>query len=304
MAIKRNANFRTFLISSLLIAVTTTASCTPVPPANGRPPLDADGMKTYAVIFDQVAAALIQAWNRRTPDLMSPYIRGDIIHQRYNDESALDDDSRLSLLNRSFLANPDYEARLSNTFIGRHDGFIVNESWNWQPVITGANWTEDHPLTEYHWIGFDEGKISDWWLMYARELHAAIGRPLDQTLLQDYAAAWSSGDAEVVANLYTPNGARRDALLEENQWGNAAVKEFAAKFFAWYPHVSLDLLQSFGELPAGTKIGAVYAIHVANRTGRPCDIRALILFEPDGQKIATEWVFYQAQSLLDCGWAR
>lgn len=44
--------------------------------------------------------------------------------------------------------------------------------------------------------------------------------------------------------------------------------------------------------------------HVSDGSGRPCDFHALVMFEPYGEKIVTEWLFYQAQTLLDCGWAR
>jgi hypothetical protein len=303
MTIKIRIIFRIFLFSFSFMTFMLTSSCNLAQRSNRRPPLEADGMRAYSAIFDQIANELIQAWNRREPDLMHPYISGDIVHHDNNSELATDDDSRLSLLSRSFLANPNYEARLSSTFIGRHDGFIVNESWNWEPVITGESWTIDHPLIEYHWITFYQGKISNWWLMYDQNLHSAIDNPLDQTLLQDYAIDWSSGDPEVVANLYTPQGVRQDPLFEEYQKGSSAVKEFAAKFFTWYPGVRMDLLQSFGEIPADKKIGGVYAIHISNQYGIPCDVLALILLELDNEKIDKEWVFYQADSLLACDWA-
>jgi hypothetical protein len=156
------------------------------------------------------------------------------------------------------------------------------------------------------WLTLRDGKISYWWLFYDQEVFHAGELDFDQKMLQDYAAAWSSGDAQAVTSLYSTDAVRKDNLFGEKQQDSAAIQEYAQKFFSWYPGIRLSLLQSFGEYPKLEKRGGVYALNVTDRAGKPCEVQGLILLEPDssGQKIAQEWVFYQADSLIACGWAR
>lgn len=252
------------------------------------PPLDAFGFDTWVEIFNQRANEVVQARNNFDPDVISTInMRGKL-------------DQELKSLS---LAYPGYEARLSDTYLSRHEGFVVADSWNWEPYPIGETWTKDHPLTEYHWISFFEGKISKWQVMYGQELHAAAGLPLDQKILQEYAAAWSSGNPESLADLYTTDAMRQEPLLWENKYGTSQIIAFAKKFFTEFPGARLELLYSFGEFPEATHIGGIYAIHV-QKPRKTCAVRALVVLEPDNEKISKEWVFYQADTLFDCGWVR
>jgi hypothetical protein len=231
---------------------------------------------------------VVQARNNFDPDIISTI------------DMRVKLDQELSSLS---LAYPDYEARLSDTYLSRHEGFVVADSWNWEPYFTGETWTKDHPLTEYHWISFYQGKISKWQVMYGQELHAAAGSPLDQKILQDYAAAWSSGNPEFIAERYTTDAMRQEPLIWENQYGTAQIIAFANNFFSVFPGAHLELLHAFGEFPEAAHIGGIYAIHV-QEPRKPCAVRALVVLEPEHDKISKEWVFYQAGTLFDCGWVR
>jgi hypothetical protein len=50
-------------------------------------------------------------------------------------------------------------------------------------------------------------------------------------------------------------------------------------------------------------IDGVYAIHVSDQTYLPCELNAIILPKSSQDKIANEFVFYNADSLIACGWA-
>jgi hypothetical protein len=51
--------------------------------------------------------------------------------------------------------------------------------------------------------------------------------------------------------------------------------------------------------------GGVYAITVKDSEGNPCEIRAVVLMTPNEYgKIQSQKVFYNADTLLACGWAQ
>jgi ketosteroid isomerase-like protein len=126
--------------------------------------------------------------------------------------------------------------------------------------------------------------------------------PFPENLLQDYAAAWSSGDPEAVANLYAPDVVRQDTLFGYDLQRSSAIKEFTKTFFAWYPGVRLELHDSLKW--SARDLGSLYSIHVSDQTGKPCDVRAIILLESSQDKIINERLFYNADSLIACGWAQ
>jgi len=252
------------------------------------PPGSGFGFDTWVEIFNQAAAELVQARNDHNPELILPLARDPVFYNRAKAFS---------------LAYPDYGTRLEDTYLSRHEGVFVADSWNWEPLPTGESWTEDHPLTEFHWITFDEGKISNWRVMVDQEFQAAAGLPLEAEILQDYASAWSSGDPETVAGLYTSDAIRYEPLLWGDQSGSPAIKEFSRDFFTRFPGARLELLQSFGEIPEATHTGGIFAIHL-REFWKTCDVRAIVILQPDHHKIAKEWVFYQAGTLFDCGWVR
>jgi hypothetical protein len=280
------ASTRIILLSCFMALVVLVTGCEQKPAS--LTPLDALGFDTWVEIFNQQANEVVQARKNIEPDVISTLKMRGILEQEFKSP---------------LLAYPYYEIRLSDTYLSRHEGFIVADSWNWEPYPTAETWTKDHPLTEYYWVSFFEGKISKWQVMYGQELHTAAGSPLDQRILQDYAAAWSSGNPESLAELYTTGAIRQEPLLWENKYGTAQIVAFANKFFSEFPGARLELLQSFGEFPDATHIGGIYAIHV-QKPRKTCAVRALVVLESEDEKISKEWVFYQPDTLFDCGWVR
>lgn len=282
----RSATTRTILLFCFMALIVLLTGCEQEPSA--LPPLDAFGFDTWVEIFNQRAKEVVQARNNFDPGVINTTnLRGKLEQE----------------LKSLSLAYPDYEARLRDTYLSRHEGFVVADSWNWEPYPTAETWTKNHPLAEYHWISFHQGEISKFQVMYGQELHAAAGSPLDQRILQDYSTAWSSGNPESLTELYTTAAIRQEPLLWENKYGTAQIVAFANKFFSEFPGARLELLQSFGEFPETTHIGGIYAINV-QKPGKSCAVSALVVLEPEHDKISKEWVFYQADTLFDCGWVR
>jgi len=285
--------------STLLPPTAIPATPTTIP----RPPLSAEEVKTIAAEFDKVSSAHMDAWNKHDRNLMVILYTSDITYHEDGIEPMRSGQTSVLWLQSYVLQHwPDYAVRSLDTFIGREDGFDVMEMWNWM----GA--TKENPFTGYYWYTLRNGKISDLWLFWGSEAFTKIYIPeanatFTDKPLQDYALAWSSGDLQTIASLYATDVVRQDTLYKENQQGSSAVKEFAAQFFAWYPGVRLELLQPF-KLDETGMTGGVYAIHVTDQAGMPCDVRAVILLELAEEKITKEWIFYNANSLVACGWAQ
>ena len=274
---------------------------TPTPTTIPRQPLSADEVKTIAAEFDKISKAHIDAWNKHDTNLMRPLYTDDVrYYEADTTPTVYNAASLISLMSLVLAWHPDIGNRLVDTFISREDGFDIWEIWNYETS------TKENPYYQYDRYLLRDGKISSWYLFWGTEAFINLwtpGKTFDQKPLQDYVSAWSSGDPKEVASLYDPNVIRQDALFGENQQGSSAVKEFATNFFSWYPGVSLELLQSF-KLDGTGMTGGVYAVHVSDQTGKPCDVRAIILLEISRYKITKEWMFYNADSLIACGWAQ
>jgi ketosteroid isomerase-like protein len=284
-----------------------TSTIPPSPTTIPRPSLSADEVKTIAAEFERITNEHLQSWANRDYDQMRQVYTEDIVHHDLNYEPFKGINSVISVAKMFLGVFPNYENRLVSTFVGHDDGFYFEDSWGWVPDDYVKNiFSSDHPLKNYMWMTLRDEKFSYWWLFYDEEVFSAGNLPFNRKLLQDYVDAWSSGDPEAVASLYTSEAIRQDTLFSENQQGISAIKAFATHFFAWYPGVRLTLLETFGEFPHVDKRGGVYSVSVSNPSDQPCDVSILVLIQPDEseQKIAQEWVFYNSDSLIACGWAQ
>ncbi len=273
--------------------------------AASRKVLQVGEVKSISAEFHRLADAARQATiDRDFAAMKNEIYSDDAVHHDGNMELTHSGLGMVSLLKTWITYFPDYGSRPVSYHIGRTDGFYMEESWNWSNV--SPNYTQDDPMINYMWFTLREGKISYWWMFYGRKSMERDGYGYDEKLLEDYAAAWSSGDAKTAADLYAADAVRTDSLFEETQQGNAAIQQFASSFFTWYPGIKLTLLNTFAEGPQPIKKGGVYTMSVTDQSGAPCQVEALILLEGDQseQKITHEWVFYQAESLIKCGWAK
>jgi hypothetical protein len=258
-------------------------------------------VKTLSAEFDRIAKAHAEAWDKGDLEPMRQWYTSDILYYEGIDTIEGIDNVISLMMDGPIRMHPNLEVRLVDTFIGRGTGF---DAWDMRGWI-------DIPVTEYNLYTLRDGKIADWRYSMGAAAMAADGAPMSEKLLQDYATAWSSGDPEAVANLYAPESVanlsnpdvvRQDTLFGYDVQGRSAIKDFAANFFAWYPGVRLEL--QYALQFSVTEPGGVYAIHVSDQTGEPCDVRAIILLRSYHDKIINERLFYNADSLIACGWAQ
>ncbi len=303
MAIIKHTRVRQLLFACMIILILVPTGCKQQ--TTTRPPLPIDEVNTISSEFERVSSAFIDAYNTHDTGLISQLLTDDIEYYEVGSSPQYTGLSQYVSLANSFLASsPHFEGRQLSTFIGREDGFDIWEQWNYRQS------TKENPYLGYDRYQLKDGKISSMWLywgydVYVRDFIPSFGAIFDQKPLQDYASAWSSGDPGTVASLYSAEVVRQDTLFRENQQGSSAITAYAASFFNWYPGVQMELLQSF--MLAESKpieIGGVYAIHVSDQAGKPCDVNAVILLDVSQDQIINEWVFYNADSLIACDWAQ
>jgi len=308
LIVMTGCNTQTINITPSVLPTNTLLPPTAIPPTPTtipRPPLSAEEVKTIATEFERVSKAHIDAWNKHDVGLITQLYTDDIkYYEQGNYPNGTGISEMVDLINNVFSGNPDYAASIKDTFIGREDGFIYYKMWNW------AERPKESPLLSFDQYKLREGKIAEYWIFWdakaVKDLNLTWpGAEFDPKQLQNYASTWSSGDPEAVASLYSPYVERQDTLFGYDQQESNAVKGFAADFFAWYPGVRLELLDSF-KLRYSDPIlmGGMYAFHVSDHAGKPCDVRAIILIKLLRDKIKNEWLFYNSDSLIACGWAK
>jgi ketosteroid isomerase-like protein len=271
-----------------------------------RSPLSADNIQALSSELGRLSIANIQAWINKDATLMRQIYTEEVVHHDANVELIKGLENMIQFTNIWKSYFPNYNARVGDTFIDKNDGVYLEESWGWTPECSSKDISSsNNPNINYSWLTLRDGKISYWWMFYGKDTCPAM-IPSDSKLLQDYAGVWSSGKPQTIASLYAEDAIRQDSLFNENQEGNQAISEFAKNFINWYPGVRLTLLDEFAEGPKVIKRGGVYSIQISDPGGKPCEVKMLVVLEPDAtqSKIAKEWVFYNADSLIACGWAQ
>jgi hypothetical protein len=281
-----------------------TPSLNPTSPPFLRWYLAASDIKSLAAEEEKIARQEDEAWQSHDLDAIRNQFTQDIVHyDGYPRFIGIDD--VMYMAKQMLLAYPQLAGRLGETFIGREEWISAYQLWNFE------GYTQEHPVLEYDLFRTRDGRISYWRLFYDIDYLAnEEGITVNAKLLRDFAAVWSSGNPQEVAAFYSPVAERQDTLFMDYAQGRVNIQSYASDFFSWYPGVRLELLQLFGEglsneQGSDMKImqGGIYAIHVSKTDGSPCEVRMLVLLETSNAGVVSERSYYNADSLLACGWA-
>jgi ketosteroid isomerase-like protein len=295
MAIKGHTHARQLLLVLLSILILVTTGCKQQP---SRPPISSDEMTKLVTEFKSILDEQAKAYNNHDIEGIRDIHTQDVtfidVGQNYYGVGEI-----INTAAWVFDNYPQFTAKFVDIFVGKQDVLSQWEYWNF--FISDQN-----PVVNYTWQKSKEGKISYERTLYEPELYRETGYfgTIDTVLLDEYANAWSSGDAQAVANLYNPEAVRQDTLFGVDLHGSEAVKNYAADFFTWYPNVKLESLSTFGAPGKITTLGGIYAIHTTDGNGKPCDVKTAIVIETKENKVNNEWVFYNPDSLIACGWAQ
>jgi len=278
------------------------AMCTGCRQQASRPKLSIDEIRSITAKFESVTNAYLNAWNMHdTEQMREQFTENARYFEEGNAANESNVDTMLDFYKNLFISNPDIQGYHIDTYIARKDGFDVWESW----PANGSMFTKENPIRAYDWYTLSDAKISRLWVLWGDKTLKTVHLEFNPQPLVDYASAWSSGDPQAVAALYSEDTIREDTLFGEKQQGSTAINEFSSDFFSWYPAVKLELRQAFGLESKDIRMtGGEYSIHVSDPVGSPCEVKAIILLQMANEKITSETVFYNPDSLIACGWAQ
>jgi ketosteroid isomerase-like protein len=285
-------------------------SCGTLPDIAPRKPVALADLQKAEAEFRTIANTNAEAWNARDANALRALFSddADVRDRTYGDHYVGNNAGveMAAIINAYF---PSWKTKVTGLFIGKGEGLSVDPLWN---VNLGYSFTEDDPMIEVDWFKIRDAQITVWNLFYSLDSlektgHAATTQDLEQAraLLSSYQSAWASGDQKKVVNLYTKDAIREDSIFGEQSVGSEAIQSSAEAFFAWYPGAQWTLSLGFGEGQTRQPlIGGVFIIKIKDSGGQPCEVRAAALLQTSQYKITHESLFYEPQTLINCGWAK
>jgi ketosteroid isomerase-like protein len=293
----------------LLVFIVFTTSCGEVHSAS-RQLVKLSSLQTAAAKFDHIASGLTQTWNSRDTQVVKELFTEDAkANDKTFGDNAVGPDQITGLIAIVSSFGPNWEANLTDQYIGLDNGLAVDELWNLK--LGNIQFTQDHPMIEVDWLQTRDDLISNWTIFYSletmEELGVSTSQRLDQarSLLSSYQSAWSSGDEQAVTQLYANNAVREDTIFLEQQEGQKEIISFAKSFFNWYPDAQWNLSLVFGEGIGDTPTtGGLYVIKLIALNGQFCEVKVAVLLQTSKNLITHEYLYYNPQSLIKCGWAQ
>lgn len=200
------------------------------------------------------------------------------------------------------------------TYGGRSSGASTEAVWGM------SGWTKGNPsrwITEWQ---LSDGKVASVTLLAdlstmepgrfppgVSEVSPAVPRET-RDLTSAYAEAWSSGNPAALNRLYAPDAVREDMVFGDRQEGRDEVTAFASSFRQWYPDARFTVTRPYGVgtpvTPGRPVVAAELEIGTAAADGSPCTVKGVVFLETKKGLIESERVYYDADSLESCGWAK
>ncbi|MFW2333303.1 nuclear transport factor 2 family protein [Ilumatobacter sp.] len=146
------------------------------------------------------------------------------------------------------------------------------------------------------------------------ETAIAIGFPDPETVGADHAeqaataddfinrleSAWATADPNTLASLYQDQAARHDGYAGDMQAPREIV-DWYTRLFDAYPDLTLEVTEGFA---SGCGPAATYDLTMTTG-GDTCTMRVGAVWDLDDDGlIADEYVYYDPETVLACGWAR
>lgn len=252
-----------------------------------------------------VAQMEMDAWNSHDIETIRSIFTVDIVHDDGDSYfKGIDEVSEMAAT--VFIFFPELGNRVTQIFIGDGECLGVYEYWNLE--LGGVQYTQAAPAIEVDLFEIRDARIA-YWTLFDGLATIERRRSADKEhlkgardLLESYTAAWSSGDANKVSPLYAQGAVRKDPVFHERQEGREQIRAFAEAFFNWYPNVEWELSLAYnGHVDGLPAAGATYSIHTGEDE---CAISAAVILVMGEGGIVDETIYYDADSLMKCGWVR
>jgi hypothetical protein len=288
----------------ILIALTTLAACTQ---AQGTSTSRADQIAALDRSCEDLYGEHIAAWNSKNPQNLRQIYTEDIVSFE-GEPTYVGIEDVVEMADDMFQFFPDWQMQAGDTYISKPDECFG--TWlNWGVF----GFPKENPGKEYDLFTIRDGKISFWRLFYDQKFQNAFATyyRIKTDFLAQFASAWSGGDAAELVKLYAENAELEDSLFGVNITGTLEIQDYATNFWRRSSGASWSLVTPFAEdlpikhpdLYPHPAQGGIYSISVKDRQGNPCEVRSAIMLTPDEQgMILAQKMFYNANTLLACGW--
>lgn len=282
------------------------SSCTQSEPLET---LDAGEVESLGRHCAQVYGAQIDAWDSKDPENLKEVYTDDIIH--FDGEPAfVGIEEVISMAWNVVMFMPGWGMDAGETYISNDLCLGTWVNWN----LFGIS--QDEVGHEYDLHEMRNGKFSFWRLFYDQRFWEAFddSEYIDQEFLSNFVASWSSGDSADLLNLYAKDAELEDTLFGYSITGHEAIQDYASKFMAKSDDSSWGSIDTFAESEASPAFreqypiashGGIFAITVPDVDDNACEIRFAVILTPNEEGlIQSQQIFYNADTLIDCGWAQ
>jgi hypothetical protein len=217
----------------------------------------------------------------------------------------------------------DVEVEPTRVFISVANAAYDNIYYNlWPPwVIEPA---EHPPVHQLDLVRFKDGLVTDYTIMFSTETQAMTDMgcfvvdkcPQLQEIVDQYLAAWSSGDEGQIASLYAEGAVFSDSLLSMEAVGSGAIVDLADQRFGSTGDITLEEMGLYAQTNGSDaptdeqpELGGIVGVGIHYRwnavvEGKSEAVESLTTFDVDSQGLITsEEVFHDADSLAAAGLA-
>ncbi|MFN2148367.1 MAG: nuclear transport factor 2 family protein [Anaerolineales bacterium] len=298
-----------YQLSILIITLCLTA-CGISDSGNPWEPASAPAVRESGARCEKIAAAHAEFWTAHGIERFEGVYTQDIIH---DDGGTLLEGAEdvSSMAGTVFMIFPQMQVQTKSLYVADTECLGV---FAYFPLkLGGYEFTADDPLIEIDLLRTRDERIAYWGLFESHDtqekkfIDAEGFQQLeeDRSLLESYAEAWSTKDAQSVVDLYAGEAIREDLTFGERQSGREQIRIYGRAFFKRFPLINWDLRMPFSNDLSGVHVaGGTFTIQSEDKDAQTCTIEAAVLLWTSGEKIVKESVFYTANSLVACGWAQ
>ena len=286
----------------ILLCVITFAACSS--DAKQLQLLSIQEIETLDKNCEDIAKLQIETWNTRDPENLREIYTEDIVHFDKN-PAYIGIDEVINMAKRMFINFPNWQMGLGDTYISKEK--CVGTWINWGVL----GFKQDDPGLEFDLLETQDNKISFWRLFYDEKFNFA---PIDYELLSMFEKSWSQNDENVLLDIYSENAKLEDTLFDVAIVGHEEIAGYATSIFTFSQGASWNLIIPFTEGHAEypykdeypyPSVGGVFGVNTKKGDGTTCEIRVVAILMPDENgKIQAQETFYDANTLIECGWVR
>jgi len=296
-------HFLLLLVTFLLFGLLSCAN------AKSLKPIDAKEITTLGKNCEELYQSHIDAWDSRDPENLRLIYTDDIVH--FDGKPLYVGINRVvGMAKGMYEFFPDWQMEAGETYISGDECLGTWVNWG----VFG--FTQANPGLEFDLLETRDGRISFWRAFYDQNFLEAIpnGTHVEGDFLTRFANSWTAADLDKLLKIYSQDVHIEDTLFGISDTGQQAMIAYANDIFAKSPGVSWKLLYPFAEDEGGDIVqeeqplpseGGLFSITVKDQDGNPCEIRVVMILTLDENGvIQKQQIFYQADTLLACGWVK